>query len=136
MFVELLGNGLLGSINYERQLTGKPGLGIRAGVGVYGTDANITIPLSVHYLIRLIKNHSFLDLGFGATYTKSDGFFYAQTELPAGYVSKEEFVYLIPSAGLRAYTTKNYIWRISATPFITIGGDLLPSVGFGFGKRF
>jgi hypothetical protein len=135
VFIELLGNGLLGSINYERQLGEKPGLGIRVGAGLYGTDTHMTIPVGVNYLIRVVKNHSFLDLGFGATYTKSDGFFYAVTKLPAGYVRRKEFIYLIPSAGLRAYTTKNYIWKITATPFITIGGDLLPSFGLGFGRR-
>ena len=35
IFVEALGNGLFGSINYERQLTKEPGLSVRAGIGFY-----------------------------------------------------------------------------------------------------
>lgn len=135
VFVELLGNGMLGSINYERQLMKNPGFGVRAGVGIYGTDARLTIPMGVNYLIRVIKNHSFLDLGMGATFTQTDGFFYSMPKLPAGYVKKENYMYLIPSAGLRAYTTRNYIWRIGASVFITDSGAL-PWLGIGFGKRF
>jgi hypothetical protein len=33
IFVEALGNGLFGSINYERQLTREEGLSLRAGIG-------------------------------------------------------------------------------------------------------
>ncbi len=135
VFIELLGNGLLGSINYERQLGKKPGFGIRAGAGLYGTDTHMTIPVGVNYLVRLRNDYSFLDLGFGATFTKTDGFFYAITKLSDGYIRKKDYVYLIPSVGARAYTTKNFVARINLTPFITESG-LLPSFGLGFGKRF
>jgi hypothetical protein len=109
VFIELLGNGLLGSINYERQLGKKPGFGIRAGAGLYGTDTHMTIPVGVNYLIKLRNDYSFLDLGFGATFTKTDGFFYAITKLSDGYIRKKDYVYLIPSVGARAYTTKNFV---------------------------
>ena len=135
IFIEVLGNGLLGSVNYERQFGKKQGLGVRAGLGLYGIDSHITIPVGVIYSIRLNSDYFFLDVGFGATYTKTDGFFYAVTKLPDGYVRKKEFVYLIPSVGVRAYTTKNYVGRINITPFITESG-LMPSIGIGYGKRF
>jgi len=135
LFLELGGNGLLGSVNYERQLSNKPGLGVWAGLGLYGTDTHLTIPVGLSYLIPVIKNHSFLDLGFGATYTKTDGDFYSLVKRPENYIPKKEFIYFIPSAGLRAYTTKNYVWRVNAQWFITESGGL-PFIGIGFGKRF
>ena len=135
VFIELLGNGVSGSINYERQLGNKPGFGIRCGAGLYGISTQMTVPVGVNYLIRVGNDHSFLDLGFGATYTKSDGFFYAATKLPDGYVRKKEYVYLIPSIGARAYTTKSYVARLNLTPFITESG-LMPFFGIGFGKSF
>ncbi len=33
VYIELLGNGVLGSINYDRQLSTQPGLGVRFGIG-------------------------------------------------------------------------------------------------------
>ena len=48
VFVEALGNGLFGSINYERQLTKEPGLSLRAGIGFYTEyDFYLTLPLSI-----------------------------------------------------------------------------------------
>ena len=39
IYVEAGGNGLFGSINYERQITNAPGLGVRAGIGFYSENA-------------------------------------------------------------------------------------------------
>lgn len=135
LFLELGGNGLLGSVNYNRQLSNKPGFGVRVGLGLYGTDTHVTVPVGLSYLIPVIKNHSFLDLGFGATYTQSNGDFYASPKRGQGYIPKKEYVYLIPSVGLRAYTTKNFVWRVNAQCFLTDTG-VLPFLGIGFGKRF
>ena len=134
IFVELGGNGLLGSINYNRQISKKPGLGIRAGVGSYGIGFP-TIPVGVNYLIPLIGKHSFLDLGLGATYTKADVQLYVLVKRDPNYVQKYQSVYFVPSLGTRAYTTKNFVWHFNATPVFTQYG-LIPWVGFGFGKRF
>ena len=50
VFVEALGNGLFGSINYERQLTKEPGLSLRAGIGFYTEyDFYLTLPFSLFY---------------------------------------------------------------------------------------
>ncbi|HUS00549.1 MAG TPA: hypothetical protein VMY77_02415 [Chitinophagaceae bacterium] len=35
IYLEAGGNGLYSSVNYERQLTKKPGLGARIGAGIY-----------------------------------------------------------------------------------------------------
>lgn len=135
IFAELGGNGLLGSINYYRQFGDKPGFGARIGAGVYGNEANLTIPVEVNYLIRVLGNHSFLDLGLGATFTKANVHLYALAERSEGYVEKKPFAFFIPSIGLRAYTTKNYVWHVNITPIQT-EYSMLPYFGLGFGKRF
>jgi len=88
IFAELGGNGLLGSVNYYRQFGEKPGFGARVGAGVSGTEASLTIPVGVNYLIRKIGNHSFLDLGLGATFTKASVYMYSAAKRPEGYVEK------------------------------------------------
>lgn len=35
LYLEAGGNGLFASVNYERQLTKQPGLGLRTGIGFY-----------------------------------------------------------------------------------------------------
>ena len=60
VFVEGMGAGGIGSISYERQLTKKPELMIRAGVGTLVFDK--TIPVGVDYLFPLKKIMSFSKL--------------------------------------------------------------------------
>ena len=68
VFVEALGNGLFGSINYERQLTKEPGLSLRAGIGFYTEyEFYLTIPTSIQYLISL-RNSNFIETGIGYTW--------------------------------------------------------------------
>ncbi|MBT3588190.1 MAG: hypothetical protein HN507_06020, partial [Flavobacteriaceae bacterium] len=68
VFVEALGNGLFGSINYERQLTKEPGLSLRAGIGFYTEyDFYLTLPFSIQYLIDLNRNN-FIETGIGYTW--------------------------------------------------------------------
>jgi len=38
-YLEAFGSGLFGSLNYERQLTAKPGIGLRIGAGFYTENA-------------------------------------------------------------------------------------------------
>ena len=68
VFVEALGNGLFGSINYERQLTKEPGLSLSAGIGFYTEyDFYLTLPFSIQYLIDLNRNN-FIETGIGYTW--------------------------------------------------------------------
>jgi hypothetical protein len=134
VFIELLGNGLWDQLITKGSWVINLVLELELGLGCM-VPTHMTIPVGVNYLIRLRNDYSFLDLGLGATFTKTDGFFYAITKLSDGYIRKKDYVYLIPSVGARAYTTKNFVARINLTPFITETG-ILPSFGLGFGKRF
>ena len=135
VFIELGGNGLLGSLNYERQLFKKPGFGFRVGAGIYGTDPHLTIPVGINYLSRFFKSRSFIDLGLGVTYTDYNVRLFVIEKRDAEYVQKDQSFYLIPSLGLKACTSKNFAWRMYITPVLS-HSDLLPYIGFGLGKRF
>jgi hypothetical protein len=53
-YLEAFGGGLFGSLNYERQLTSKPGIGLRIGAGFYTEKAfYLTLPVGVNYLFPL-----------------------------------------------------------------------------------
>lgn len=64
IYLEAGGNGLFGSVNYERQLTKEPGLGARIGAGFYTENAfYLTIPVGINYLFALKSDRSFIDAG-------------------------------------------------------------------------
>jgi hypothetical protein len=79
VFVEIAGQGLLFSANYDTRFGNRrDGLGGRAGVGYIAADGAslATFPLSLNYLLGKGKN--FFEIGLGATFAsaKSDGFWF------------------------------------------------------------
>jgi len=132
IYLEAGGNGLFASVNYERQLTKQPGLGVRLGVGFYTENAfYLTIPVGINYLFKLNSDKSFIDAGLGVTWTRIDGNLFGESENSNG----DSFVNFIPSVGYRRHTTKNLMWRISVTPVINNNG-FVPWLGLSIGKRF
>jgi hypothetical protein len=60
IYLEAGGNGLFGSVNYERQLTKEPGIGVRIGIGFYTEKAfYLTTPVGINYLFKLKNKRSF-----------------------------------------------------------------------------
>ena len=132
IYLEALGNGLFGSVNYERQLTKAPGLGVRVGIGFYSENAfYITIPVGVNYLFPLKSDKSFIDAGLGVTWTQIDGKLFGDSKRS----DENNFVNFIPSIGYRRHTTHNVMWRISLTPVIN-KYTFVPWIGISIGKRF
>jgi hypothetical protein len=126
IYLEAGGNGLFGSVNYERQLTKEPGLGARIGLGFYSEDAfYVTLPAGINYLFKLKNPKSFIDAGLGITWTGID------EKNPRGL----HFINFVPSIGYRRHTSKNVMWRISITPVINKYG-FVPWAGASIGKRF
>jgi len=80
VYVEILGQGLLFSANYDTRFSNKRnGLGGRIGFGGIGGsgDSFISIPVSLNYLLGNGKN--FFEIGLGATYASlstNDDFFF------------------------------------------------------------
>jgi len=74
VFVELLGQGLLITANYDTRFSNKrDGLGGRAGIGYMSVsgDHATTIPLSLNYLLG--KDNHFFEVGLGATLFATGG---------------------------------------------------------------
>jgi hypothetical protein len=124
LYLELGGNGIVASVNYERQLTKEPGWGIRLGAGMVPM-IGASFPAGLQYLLKTKNERCFFDLGMGITYVLK------------GFKSSSEMEQLnyIPSFGYRRYSKKNTLFRISFTPIIN-RSFIYPSVGLSFGKRF
>lgn len=132
IYLEGGGNGLFGSVNYERQLTTEPGIGARIGIGIYSEKAfYLTIPVGINYLFKLKKDNTFIDAGLGATWARRNGELFNNIKSSNG----NHFVNFIPSIGYRSHTEKNVMWRISLTPVANKHG-LYPWLGASIGKRF
>jgi hypothetical protein len=131
LYIEAGGNGLFGSVNYERQLTNQPGPGVRVGVGFYSEDGfYLTIPVGINYLFKLNNKKAFLDAGLGVTWTRLNGELFGKAT-----TGDDHFVNFIPSIGYRRHTVKNVMWRISVTPVANKYG-FVPWLGVSIGKRF
>ncbi len=151
IYLESLGNGFVGSVNYERQLTKEQKLFVRMGIGFYSnlgilgdSEMSYTIPISLHYLVNL-KNKNYLDLGVGSTLIESR---FESLNAP------NTILYLFTNIGFRRNFGNHFFWRIHGSPYVinmtkdtyTSGGDTLYVVeefdfpkawfGFSFGKRF
>lgn len=132
VYLEAGGTGLFGSLNYERQLTDQPGLGLRAGVGFYAENAfYLTIPVAINYLFKLRGHGAFIDAGLGASWTRVDGRLFSRSKNPNG----DHFVNFVPSIGYRKHTANDVMWRVSLTPVANKNG-LVPWLGASIGKRF
>jgi hypothetical protein len=80
----------------------------------------------------MLKNdNSFIDAGFGITWTRIDGNLFGDSKNLNG----NHFVNFIPSIGYRRHSSKDLMWRISLTP-VANKFDLIPWLGFSIGKRF
>lgn len=132
IYLEAGGNGLFGSVNYERQLTKEPGLGVRIGVGFYTENAFfLTLPVGINYIYKLKKENSFIDAGLGVTWAREDGILFNEDK----NAFADHFANFIPSIGYRKHTSNDVMWRISICPVINNSG-FVPWVGFSLGKRF
>lgn len=132
LYLEAGGNGMFASVNYERQLTKLPGLGVRLGVGFYTEDAfYLTIPVGINYLFRLKNDESFIDAGIGISFAQFNGKLFVDSKNLSG----EHFINFIPSIGYRKHTANDVMWRISLTPTIN-KYTFVPWLGLSIGKRF
>jgi hypothetical protein len=136
IYLELAGNGIWASVNYERQLAEKPGLGFRLGLGYYSGDSKfrLSIPVGVNYLFPILDDKSFIDAGIGATWSGAVGLKTPEQEAVSGRNFSEHIWSFIPSLGFRRHTKGNYMWRVSFTPIIN-KYRVITFPGVSFGKR-
>lgn len=135
IYFEFLGNGIYASLNYERQLTSKPGFGLRTGVGYFSGNQKfrVSIPIGVNYLFNLKENKSFLDAGIGGTWSGAAGL---KKDVPTVQRDYNERIWsFVPSIAYRWHTNSNFKWRTGFTPIIN-KYRVLPYFGISVGKRF
>lgn len=132
-YAELGGNGLFGSVNYERQLSKSPGFAVHAGLGFYTENhLFLTIPAGVDILFPLKKKDRYINWGMDMTWASNNGNFFGQNSLGSRV---PHFVSFIPSLGYRSHVKNDLFWRFSFSPVINRYG-FVPWAGFAFGKRF
>jgi hypothetical protein len=141
-YAQFLGNGIVLSANYERQLFKKPGLGIHVGFGVCGeagfywnNSSRLTIPIGINYLLPLKRNNRFVDFGIGATYAKSDMQVYMLVEHRNPNYVNTNYWSCIPSILYRIHTPKHMMYKYGFTPVINQYG-FIPFFEFSAGKSF
>ena len=135
IYLQLGGNGILGSINYERSILQKPLLKAFVGLGVYGiNEKKLTIPVGINYLLPIYKNNVFLEAGVGATYTKAEMRMYIIVDRKTPYVN-DKFINPVFNAGIRFQTKKSFLYKANITPVLSQYG-IIPHIGFTFGKLF
>ena len=135
-YFELGGNGLFLSLNYERQVIKNTNLNFHIGSGIYGIKPTyLTIPFGLNYLLHLKDNRSFIDFGFGLTYTKANVKLYAIVDNKFNEPIDQTDFNVIPSISYRHYSSKDWMFKVSLTPVFN-QYDGLPFVGVSVGKLF
>ncbi|WP_143960559.1 hypothetical protein [Litoribacter populi] len=135
VFVEVLGNGLIYSVNYDTRFSqGMNGLGGRAGIGYIAMDGVrfTSVPLLVNYLFGHDKH--FFEIGVGATILvgsagNQGGFG------PAGERDRESGAIGTMSLGYRLEPTDGgFLFRAGITPIYDSSAfwPLWPQLSFGY----
>lgn len=126
VYVEAMGPGLMGSVNYEYQLDKVPGFGIRAGISIilFG-DGYVVFPLGLNYIIDISKRKSFIELSSTIS-----------PLLIIGGQGESGSLFYFPSIGYRRHFGEAYMFRYSIS-LISLGKfGIYPWGGISFGKRF
>jgi hypothetical protein len=128
VYFEMAGNGLVLSLNYERQISSKPGLGLHAGVGL--ADNKPSFPSELNTC--LIWAGKIFFRSWGWCYTCRAGYVetnYNQSK-PDPY--KAGF---IPSVGYTYKAPKGFMWGINYTPVFNKYRTELLYFGLSIGWR-
>ncbi len=127
VYIELLGKGLVNSINYEHNFSrNSQGFNVQIGVG-FAPSSLITVPASVNYVFGQKKHH--FELGAGVTYI--NGFLWADDDsFGPDFGMHANILYRFEKPGRKIF------FKIGATPFISRNFQVGPWFGAGLGYRF
>jgi hypothetical protein len=131
LYLELGGNGLIYSINYERFLS--ENFTIRGGFGItpgffFVEGTFIDIPVTASYLIG--SERSKLEMGLGATFLAS-----SNVEVFGLDSGDQSLIILTGIVGYRYTSPSGFVFRIFFTPLYSSEGDppFVPYFGLSFG---
>lgn len=124
-FVELGGNGLIFSANYDRRLSGN--FGAKVGLGYLGGSGNssgiLTIPVQGNFLLG--KNGKYFEIGLGATYVGGTGELF--DDKLSSVVGTASFMYRYQPIN------SGVMWKIGITPILAEGVFFPYWLGLGIG---
>ena len=134
IFLELLGNGLLYSLNYDykifNHLSARAG-GMYLGVNERNTDQRVSllmVPIMANYLVG--NGSSRLEVGAGLTVGRAGG------NIDTGDIDQGTFGLFTSTIGYRLQPTDGgFLFRIGFTPVFT-GSGVLPWAGLSLGGTF
>lgn len=129
VYVELLGNGVTFSANYDMRFTNKAdGIGGRIGIGYVGVEGDgiLSIPVMANYLLG--KNGKYFEVGLGATFLSSDADIFDSNT--SGTVGTMSFMYR------RQPTDGGFMWKIGITPLFNKDFFIPYWFGAGLGYAF
>jgi hypothetical protein len=130
-YVELLGNGLLFSANYDMNFSDEGPWGARFGLGYIGSvDADgdggiVTVPVLVRTLLG--KDGKYFEVGGGITYIGGTADF-GNDDFDSSILGTLSFQYRSQPVG------GGFMWKIGITPFIAEGAFIpyWPGVSIGY----
>lgn len=132
-YVEIGGNGIVPTVNYERRFTervaGRIGFAFIASMESDGDrDTTFAVPLVVNYISHPQRNHHF-ETGAGLLFVVGD----AQEFAPG---DDDEEISNLALTGLIGYRyqkpARGFVFRAGITPFF-YDGDFAPWAGISFG---
>jgi hypothetical protein len=135
-YLEVAGNGILPTANYERQLSerwyGRIGLGLVAATSDVDSDVTFIVPLMVNYLTNPAGVHH-LEAGAGLTIVAGDS-----QDLYWDDEEEEQISNAVGTATLGYRYQKparGFVFRAGVTPLFD-GSEILPWAGVSFGYRW
>lgn len=136
IYLELGGNGIFLSLNYERKIIENANIYAHLGVGMYAIQPTyVTIPFGINYLLKVKGPNNFVEFGLGATYTKAIISLLGVVEKNDSEPKGIKDLNFIPSISYRWHTKKNFMYKIGITPIFN-RYDSFPFFGFSVGKLF
>jgi hypothetical protein len=136
MFLELGGNGIFLSLNYDQRFSKKQnGLGGRLGIGfvpsidviIAETSSILVIPFGLNYLMG--KGPNYFEAGAGGTFVSGSAKVLDEESKGSGFA-------FVPSIGYRYQPLrKGFTGRVILSPFIS-GGGMTFFAGVSGGVRF
>lgn len=132
-FVELGGNGLFFSANYDMRFgqTTK-GPGARVGIGYVGggsADGSVvTVPLMINHLLG--NGGNYFEIGAGITYVSANADFIGDNLSDSAVWGTLSFMYR------KQPTNGGFLWKIGITPIIADGIFVPYWIGIGLGYAF